>query len=197
MIFVSDMSDALSKSVSFEYLDAEVIAAVTSSEGQRHRWLWLTKQPSRMAEFSKWLSILGQLWPENLWAGTSITSKKAIGRIISLLKVGDNSTMRFLSVEPQVEPISLAEWLPELDWVIQGGESGGDPRAFELTWARRLAAECSAARVPYFLKQLGAHPVEDEQHLKLRDRHGGDWSAWPEELRRREVPGVDSRYTHD
>ena len=24
---------------------------------------------------------------------------------------------------------------------------------------------------------------------------GGDWSEWPEELRQREVPGVDSRYT--
>lgn len=33
------------------------------------------------------------------------------------------------------------------------------------------------------------------RRLKLRDGHGGDWIEWPEELRWREVPGVDSRYS--
>ncbi len=55
--------------------------------------------------------------------------------------------------------------------------------------------ECERASVPYFLKQLGAHPVEKGQRLKLRDRHGGAWCEWPEELRRREVPGVERRYS--
>lgn len=195
LVFTSDMSDALSKGVSFEYLTTEIIAAVTSAEGQRHRWLWLTKRPSRMAEFSRWLSGLGQPWPENLWAGTSITAAATCGRVTELLEVGDERTTRFLSVEPQVEPISLANWLPELDWVIQGGESGESPRAFDQDWARSLMVECERAGVPYFLKQLGAQPVEKGQRIKLRDRHGGDWSEWPEDLRRREVPGVDRRYS--
>ncbi|OJH38265.1 DUF5131 family protein [Cystobacter ferrugineus] len=193
LIFVSDMSDALSKGVSFEYLESEIIAVVTSAEGQRHRWLWLTKRPSRMAEFSRWLAALGQPWPENLWVGTSITDAKSLERISSLLKVGDARTTRFLSVEPQVEPISLAKWLPELDWVIQGGESGLGARPFDLDWARSLVAECTTAGVPYFLKQLGEHPVEKGQRLELQDRHGGDWIEWPEELRRREVPGIPAQ----
>ncbi|MFE8599855.1 DUF5131 family protein [Archangium violaceum] len=196
-IFVSDMSDALSKGVSFEFLDTEIIAAVTSTEGQRHRWLWLTKRPHRMAEFSQWLAGLGQPWPENLWAGTSITTAATCGRVTDLLKVGANSTVRFLSVEPQVEPISLANWLPGLDWVIQGGESGLEARSFDLDWARSLMSECERAGVPYFLKQLGACPVDGGRRRKLRDRHGGEWGEWPAELRLREVPHVDSRYSRE
>jgi protein gp37 len=193
LIFVSDMGDSFSSEVSFEFLDAEVITAVMSLEGQRHAWLWLTKRPGRMAQFSRWLTELGCSWPENLWAGTSITSKATLGRIDALLRVGNASTRRFLSVEPQVEALSLMPRLPKLDWVIQGGESGESPRVFDLDWARSLLVECERSGVPYFLKQLGACPVEGGRRLKLRDRHGGDWREWPEELRRRQVPDVDFR----
>src|SRR5262245_30484311 len=40
-IFVSDMADGLSHTVTFEYLKQEIIDNVTSEAGQRHRWLWL------------------------------------------------------------------------------------------------------------------------------------------------------------
>ena len=46
--FVSDMSDALSKIVTFEFLLNEVIANVTSEAGRRHHWHWLTNRPSRL-----------------------------------------------------------------------------------------------------------------------------------------------------
>ena len=97
LIFVSDMSDSLSKIVPFEYLKQEIIDVVTSEKGQRHQWLWLTKVPQRMAKFSKWLD---QDWPENLWAGTSITTQRTTSRIKHLLRVGNDETIRFLSVEP-------------------------------------------------------------------------------------------------
>jgi protein gp37 len=193
LTFVSDMSDALSSAISFAYLEQEIIRNVTSAEGQRHRWLWLTKRPHRMAEFSAQLLAWGIRWPSNLWAGTSITSAPMTNRIDALLGVGDESTVRFLSVEPQVEPIDLGAWLPRIDWVIQGGESGEDARPFDVAWARALRDACSTTRVPYFLKQLGAAPVLGGQPLRLRDRHGGDWSEWPEDLRRRQVPTVRAR----
>jgi protein gp37 len=50
--FISDMSDALSKTVTFEFLQDEVIANVTSEAGNRHHWHWLTKRPERMATFA-------------------------------------------------------------------------------------------------------------------------------------------------
>ncbi len=115
LIFVSDMSDALSAAVPFEYLAAEVIANVTSDLGRRHQWLWLTKRPERMAKFAQ---SLNHLWPSNLWAGTSVTSQATANRIDGLMKVGDKDTIRFLSVEPQAESVDLTPWLPKIDWVI-------------------------------------------------------------------------------
>jgi protein gp37 len=188
LIFVSDMSDALSKAVTFDYLRDEVIAQVTGEAGARHRWLWLTKRPERMAQFSAWLGDRGIGWPENLWAGISITTQATTSRIKSLLRVGGDTTIRFLSVEPQFEPVDLRAWLPRLNWVIQGGESGRQARPFDLAWADDLIEQCRTPQVPLFIKQLGAVVVSHEERLTLQDGHGGDWAEWPERLRVRRMP---------
>ena len=188
--FVSDMSDALSKIVTFEYLRDEVIANVTSKVGKRHHWHWLTKRPERMATFSSWLNGLGITWPENLWAGTSVTTQVTTSRIDSLLKVGDERTIRFLSVEPQIEPIDLRVWLPKLDWVIQGGESGPKGRPFDLAWADDLIDQCSKHSVPLFIKQLGSVVTHRRERIAFQDGHGSDWTEWPKRLRVRQMPKV-------
>ena len=188
MIFVSDMSDALSKRVSFSFLRREIIAVADSQLGRRHIWLWLTKRSHRMAEFSAWLGERGVPWPRNLWAGTSITSQVTASRIRGLLEVGDGTTYRFLSVEPQVEAMDVAKWLPKLDWVIQGGESGQKARPFDIQWARELRDLCRQHGTPYFLKQLGSHVVCNGKRLFFEDNHAGDWAEWSKDLRVREVP---------
>ena len=188
LIFVSDMGDSLSRNVSFDYLRDEVLEAALTTHGQRHRWLWLTKRPHRMAEFSTWLSDLGIAWPSNVWVGTSITTSSSTNRVNSLLRVGDSDTTRFLSIEPQIAQIDLGPWFPKLDWIIQGGESGRAPRTFDVAWARQLRDSCRQYKIPYFLKQLGANPVESGARLRLRDSHGGDWDEWATDLRIRELP---------
>src|SRR4051794_16856770 len=112
LIFVSDMSDALSSVVPFDFLEEEVIHTATSPSGQSHHWLWLTKRPERMAQFSDSLKTKGVSWPKNLWAGTSITTQATITRIKPLLRVGDADTIRFLSVEPQHGSINFGALLP-------------------------------------------------------------------------------------
>ena len=189
-IFLSDMSDALSKSVPFNYLREEVITNVTSEQGQRHHWHWLTNRPGRMAKFSAWLNGLGTTWPENLWAGTSITTQTTTGRINSLLKVGDEQTIRFLSVEPQVEKIDLLPWLPKLDWVIQGGESGRKGRPFDLAWADDLIDQCSQHGVALFIKQLGSYVTHRGDRISFQDNHASDWMDGLERLRVRQMPMV-------
>ncbi|MFC1597206.1 DUF5131 family protein [Planctomycetota bacterium] len=188
VIFVSDMSDALCPEFDFDYLKAEIIDVVASVPGQRHCWPWLTKRPKRMAQFSRWLSRKRIPWPSNLWAGTSVTNQKTTGRIDHLLKVGDNQTIRFVSAEPQWEPVDLTEWLPHLDWVIQGGESGRGAKPFDNAWADDVMQQCREYGVPYFLKQLGHKFVANGDRVSLRDGHGGDWSEWPCRLRVREMP---------
>lgn len=184
LIFVSDMGDALSRDVPFEYLHQEIIENAASANGRRHVWLWLTKRPNRMAEFSDWLESRGVAWPDNLVAMTSVTSKKTTGRIDQLRRV--KCRYRGLSIEPLWEQVSPD--LSEIDWVIVGGESGGGALAFDLAWARSLRDRCQENDVAFFVKQLGANPVENGLPISLTDAHGGDWSDWPEDLRVREFP---------
>ncbi len=188
LVFISDMSDALSAEVPFDFLEREIIRIVSSPKGSRHQWLWLTKRPDRMARFFTILKEKGLGWPKNLWAGTSITTQATTSRIKNLLRVGDESTVRFLSVEPQREQLALREWLPRLDWVIQGGESGRGACRFHLEWALDLRRQCKDAGVAYFLKQLGSTVFSGDERLRFRDGHAGDWSEWPKELRVREMP---------
>ena len=59
-----------------------------------------------------------------------------------------------LSIEPQLDSISLPVELEGIDWIIQGGESGHHRRPFDLIWARSLRNECAVLNIPYFFKQI-------------------------------------------
>jgi hypothetical protein len=175
-----------------------------------------------MVEFARWLADQGIEWPENLWAGTSITSQKTASRAKRLFDVP--AKVRFLSVEPMWSAVDLHEafyvgdeggweWAGAkrqiISWVICGGESaqrGFKPRPFDLAWARSLRDQCKAADVPFFMKQLGLMPIYTvpgplglsdrgmslTTNLVLRDSHGGDWNEWPDDLRVRQVPKVEA-----
>lgn len=185
LIFVSDMGDALSASIDFDYLKEEIIDTVTSPKGRRHIWLWLTKRPKRMAEFARWIKAThGLSWPDNLVAMTSVTNRARRSRIGELREVP--AKLKGLSVEPLAESVSLE--LDGIDWVIVGGESGSHARTFDLSWARDLQTQCQEAGVAFFMKQLGATITDDGFPMKVRDKHGGDWSEWPTDLRVREFP---------
>jgi protein gp37 len=97
-------------------------------------------------------------------------------------------------------------------WVIVGGESGKKARPCDAAWIDSIVAQCKAAGVAYFVKQLGAVPMETEERWRGRvqtrllsgrnhhkvpagfvalspgDPKGGDWTLWPDHLRVREFP---------
>lgn len=113
-------------------------------------FLLLTKRPSNINKY------IPESWkynpPENVMFGTSpVNQETAYTLINQLLKVNGK---RFLSVEPQLGSISLLHWLPKIDWVIQGGESGHHKRSFNIEWAYDMNDQCKAANVPYFFKQI-------------------------------------------
>lgn len=91
-----------------------------------------------------------------------------------------------------------------LDWVIPGGESGPRARPCDVAWIRSLIRQCTEARVPIFVKQLGATPVHHEivfdtdrgidgQEFThpleyIKDTKGGSMTEWPLDLRIRQFP---------
>ena len=79
-------------------------------------------------------------------------------------------------------------WLSDLDWIIQGGESGHGANVFDIDWAHTLIRDCRKYSVPYFLKQLGAMVESNGNSLAFDDGHAGDWSEWPRQLQVRQLP---------
>jgi protein gp37 len=104
-------------------------------------------------------------WPlPHIWLGVSAGDQAtADARVLELLKTP--AAVRFASIEPLLEPVSLSpylgEWfseggeVPGLDWVIAGGESGPQARPAHPEWFHSLRDQCQAAQVPFFFKQWG------------------------------------------
>jgi protein gp37 len=170
-------------------------------------WLLLTKRPEN---FWRWKTATAQSasapirWPDNVWLGVTVENQKQALERIPLL-IAQSAAVRFLSCEPLLEAIDLSYWMPALQWVIVGGESGPKARVFDVAWARDLVRQCKLYGVSAFVKQLGAAACDPENGLagaglkvhpdasmlvsqRLIDSAGGDWSEWPADLRVRELP---------
>lgn len=189
LIFISDMGDALCRSEKewLKFLESEVIANVASSEGKRHVWLWLTKQPHIMAKFAQ--SIGG--FPPNVCAMTTLTAANRSNRARLDFLRKTSANMRGLSIEPLWERIPADSLdLEGIDWVICGGESGSKfANPFEVDWALEIQQACQDQGKAFFLKQLGRKPLLGGKAIKLENDHGGDWTEWPDEVPRvRDIP---------
>ena len=148
-----------------------------------HTYQILTKRPERIkSHLPKWFDELN-----NVWLGVSIESDEQMDRL-KYLK--DLSCITFASFEPLIGPIIWDNRMDGLDWCIIGGESGNETgkyryRKMELQWALDLVKGAKASGVPCFVKQLGTYQAK---MLKMKDRHGGDFKEFPEELKLRMFP---------
>lgn len=146
----------------------------------------------------------------NVWLGVSAEDQqRADERIPDLLATP--AVVRFVSAEPLLGPVDLTRIrhgsdpdLPVLpDWVIVGGESGQGARPCDVAWIRSIVAQCRAAGVACFVKQLGARPeqrcvIHGRQWREvpgcprcpreIEHRKGGNPEEWPSDLRVREFP---------
>jgi protein gp37 len=142
----------------------------------QHTYQVLTKRSKRLAE------LAGDLeWPTNVWMGVSVETAAYTFRIKYLREVPAH--VRFLSCEPLLGPLGQLD-LADIHWVIAGGESGHGARPMELDWVSDLLDQCTAANVPFFLKQLGTKLAAD---LGRRGK-GHHLADFPEYLRIREYP---------
>lgn len=193
-VFVNSMSDLFHENVSLEFI--EQICGVMVEE-DRHTFQVLTKRSDRLSQFlNKSIFRYGQC--DNIWWGVSVENRKHGLPRIDHLRLAD-AVNKFLSIEPLLEDLGTID-LSGIAWVIVGGESGPGARPFHLDWAYSLKQQCKDAGVAFFMKQVGASPeaeINDEEFghmervaLDYRDKKGGDWSEWPEDLRVREFPAA-------
>jgi protein gp37 len=206
-VFTPSMSDPFHPNVRDEWLD-QFMATVALTPHITYQCL--TKRSRQMMEYLKTAKIfirdtavdIGRLkniehtaiescqwdWPlPNLHPGASVENQAAADERIPWL-IKTPAEVRFLSMEPLIEPVFLGRQnLKHIDWVIVGGESGKNARKLELNWVRAIQDECFDLGVKYFFKQAGSNVWDGGRQLKLRDRKGGDLSELPEDLRIREV----------
>lgn len=208
-IFVNSMSDLF-----HEQLTDQDIQSVFNvmRKAHWHTFQVLTKRPARMLNFTSTLYTYEPL--PNVWLGVSVEDQATADERIPLLLMS-SAAVRFISAEPLLGHVDLEKIYRakrvyinslggdlRLNWVIAGGESGIGARMLDVQWIRDIVAGCKKNGVPVFVKQLGAHPWEsgpgllddddpgaiDVCPIRLKDKKGGDWSEWPDDLKVREFP---------
>ena len=106
--------------------------------------------------------------PRNVMFGASAVDQRtydAVAVMLDSLKI-EYGYKTFISMEPQLEHIALNPYL-KLDWLIQGGESGGKKRPFDVGWAESMMLQCARLGIPYFFKQIDK--VQDiPEHLRVQ-----------------------------
>ena len=165
-----------------------VAAAILSAP--QHVYVLLTKRPERAVhELAEPFRELPQRRDPRVYLGVSVESPEHLDRIEALVLAP--YVERWVSLEPQVEPVNLlASALFRsggIRWVVQGCESGPRRRLFEVEWARGARDACRKVGVAYYLKQIQGctyddchcwetdntcgrpanHPCEDVRHLTV------------------------------
>lgn len=163
-IFTNSMSDVFHAQFRRDHIFA--VLDVIARAG-RHQFQVLTKRPERAARvLGDYVLHTGAPLPPNLWLGVTVEDRAARARIAVLRTIP--AAVRFLSCEPMLEDLGLLD-VHGLQWVILGGESGHGCRPCDPAWLRAALAQCEAAGVPVFLKQLGGFPDPRAHERALLD----------------------------
>lgn len=112
-VFVCSMADLFGKWTPREWIEA-VLKQVR--DNPQWTYLFLTKFPIRMAEFS---------YPDNVWLGTTVDYQWAVNRAEKAffkIKANGFGGVCWLSCEPMMEKLTFSS-LNMFDWVVMGGAS--------------------------------------------------------------------------
>lgn len=140
-VFTCSMADLFGRWVPVEWIDAVMMAVQGNPQWN---FLFLTKFPQRFAEIEI---------PANAWMGTTVDMQ---ARVKNAEKAFESvkSGVRWLSVEPMIEPITLTR--PDLfNWVVIGGASSSKQTPTwqpPYRWIESLVRQCDDAGVPVYMK---------------------------------------------
>lgn len=146
-VFVCSMADLFGKWVPTEWIRKVFDACERSPEWE---YLFLTKWPARYSQ----MPLI-----DKAWYGASIIQQSDVKRVESAMaKIDDDRVIRWVSMEPLLEPISFTD-LSWCDLVVIGSQTsttqpdGVVPAiAPEFDWIVDVVNQCREAEVPYYLK---------------------------------------------
>ncbi len=158
-VFCASMADVFDNAV-----DQAVRERLWRLIHQTHNldWLLLTKRIGNAPE------MLPTDWSAgypNVWLIISADQEVLERDVPKLLAIP--AMVHGVSIQPQLAPVRLGKFAPQLQWVINGGESGAGSRPFHLEWTRALIAECKSAGTPIFVQRLGSKPHEKGSRLRF------------------------------
>lgn len=184
-VFCSSLSDFFDNEVPDEWRE-EVYALWRTTSWLR--WIVLTKRPGNIRKMLP-LDWCARDYP-NVGLMCSVVTQEEMERDAPKL-LAVEAAWHGLSIEPQVERITIPRNCT-VDWIITGGASaqpGYKPPLYCTDWVHGLIAECKAAGIACFVKQLGSNPVNGEgKPLILVHRAGADTSEWPQNLKVQQFP---------
>jgi len=199
-VFVCSMGDLFHPEVDFSSI-RDIYE--TAREHPQHTYIFLTKRPHRMHQFTEYMlrkTDLTEIWGSNMWIGVTAENQARANERIPVL-LDTPAAVRFVSVEPMLEPVKLWERTPNgamrnlgpvatgrgLDWVICGGETGPGARPMSPEWAQELLWECVTAHVPFFFKRHGSYNERAQGEAYVSDPSntgrllkGLEWNQYPE-----------------
>jgi protein gp37 len=164
LVFVNSMSDLFHARVPLEFIQ-DVFRVM--AETPQHSYQLLTKRARRLRRLAPSLD-----WPSNVWMGVSVENSSVLYRVDELRLVP--AKVRFLSCEPLLGPLPNLR-LDGINWVIAGGESGGNSRRMDLEWVRDIRDQCNESEIPFFFKQWGGRTPKSGG----RELDGRTWDEMP------------------
>jgi protein gp37 len=137
-IFVCSMADLFGIWVPDSWTNTVFEACKAAPQ---HRYLFLTKNPSRYFELPVALN------KDNWWVGTTITGSENKFPSSKQIKC-------FLSIEPLLQPINGEMDLTDIRWVIIGAETGNRKGKVvpQRAWIEDIVKQCQLCGVPVFMK---------------------------------------------
>jgi protein gp37 len=145
-VFVCSMADLFGKWVPDEWIRSVFDACQDAPEWE---YLFLTKWPAR---YSK-MPLL-----EKAWYGASVIRQSDVSRVEKAMKSFSPNGVKWISLEPMLEPIKFED-ISWCDLVVIGSQTstnqpdGHVPEfAPEFDWIVDVVNQCRAEGVPYYLK---------------------------------------------
>jgi len=146
-VFMNSLGDTFHRDVPF---DLTLRAFQRYGELDDRVFQILTKREHEMARLAPRLP-----WSPNIWMGCTVENQSYTFRARYLRQV--DVPVRWLSVEPLLGPIPRLD-LEGISWVVLGGETAKltiKARYTDPDWMREIIAQCRAAGVAVWVKQMG------------------------------------------